>query len=144
MQHSHSRHQKTISNLLRINLKGMLRFGNGWLLTNLWQNFGVLPEKGYFFAMFSKYWWFQTKRFTRLLEFILNVMNKTQERIFFFFTIYPNCTILYIGFKHKSYRMSPHVCSILTHCAVFERYDGERHLLSQYTTVYANIFANLA
>ena len=29
MQHSHSRHQKTTSNLLRIHLKCKLRFGNG-------------------------------------------------------------------------------------------------------------------
>ena len=32
MQHSHSRHQKTTSNLLRINLKGKLRFINEWPL----------------------------------------------------------------------------------------------------------------
>ena len=32
VQHSHSRHQKTTSNLLRINLKGKLRFNNSWPL----------------------------------------------------------------------------------------------------------------
>ena len=30
VQHSHSRHQKTTSNLLRINLKGILKFNDIW------------------------------------------------------------------------------------------------------------------
>ena len=32
VKHSHSRHQKTISNLLRINLKGILQFNETWPL----------------------------------------------------------------------------------------------------------------
>ena len=41
VQHSHSRHQKTTSNLYRINLKGRLRVSNEWSLEgamyiNLW------------------------------------------------------------------------------------------------------------
>ena len=32
VQHSHSRHQKTTSNLLRINLKGILKFNEIWPL----------------------------------------------------------------------------------------------------------------
>ena len=41
VQHSHCRHQKTTSNLLRIHLKGKSRFINSWPLegamyVNLW------------------------------------------------------------------------------------------------------------
>ena len=42
--------------------------------------------------IFSKYWWFQAKRFTRLLEFIkLNKQNPWEK--FFIFTFYQNYTL---------------------------------------------------
>ena len=49
VQHSHSRHQKTTSNRLRINLKGILKFNEIWPLEGamyitLWWIFGGIPK----------------------------------------------------------------------------------------------------
>ena len=49
MQHSPSRHQKTTSNILRINLKAIFKFNEIWSLEGamyitLWQNFRGHPE----------------------------------------------------------------------------------------------------
>ena len=57
----------------------------------LWDNF---------YAIFSENWWFQTKRFTGLLELIQLYKQNPLEK-FFIFTIY-NVPILYIGFKRCS------------------------------------------
>ena len=47
-----------------------------------------------FLAIFSKYLWFQTKWFTRLLEFIkLDKQNPFIEIYNFFLTIYQNYTL---------------------------------------------------
>ena len=49
VQHSNSRPQKTTSNLLRINLEGILKFNEMWPLEGamyitLWQNFWGIPK----------------------------------------------------------------------------------------------------
>ena len=74
MQHSHTRHLTT-SNLLRITVKCRLRFSNEWPLEgavyiNLYGK--ILPGIPNFFVFCKlfKYWWFQTKQFTGLLEFM--------------------------------------------------------------------------
>ena len=55
-------------------------------------NFSGASQKFYFYAIFSKYSWFQTKRFTSLLELIkLYEQNPLQN--FFIFTIYLNYTL---------------------------------------------------
>ena len=48
-----------------------------------------------FFAIFSEYWWFQTKLFTGLLEFIINSIDIKQNPLqkIFIFTIYQNYTL---------------------------------------------------
>ena len=48
----------------------------------------------FYFANFSKCWWFQTKQLARLLEFI-KLYNQNPSEKFFIFTIYQNYTILY-------------------------------------------------
>ena len=72
VQHSHSRHQKTPSNLLRINSNNKLMVNKIWPLEgalyinrhNSMVRFSRASRKCNFYAIFSKYWWFQTKRFT--------------------------------------------------------------------------------
>ena len=91
VQHSHSRHQETTSNLLRIHLQGKLMFGNSSPLEGAMYIFGGIP-KMLVFAIFSKYWWFQTKQFTRLLEFIKLYKQNPLEKIFIF-TLYQNYTL---------------------------------------------------
>ena len=44
-----------------------------------------------YFAIFSKYWWFQTKQFTRLLEFIKVYKQNPLDK--FIFTMYQNFTL---------------------------------------------------
>ena len=61
VQHSHFRHQKTISNLLRIHLKGKLRFGTG------------SPLEG---AMYKNLWWiwgggWHPENYKTLLQLVL-------------------------------------------------------------------------
>ena len=88
MQHSHSRHQKTTSNLLRINLKGKLRFSNGWPLEgamyiNLWSNFLGHPEMLVFCNFFQNIGVRQfVKRYTQ-----------TPLQYFLIFTVYQNYTL---------------------------------------------------
>ena len=90
VQNSHSRHQKTTSNLLRINLKGILKFNEIWPLEGaiyitLWQNFS--------FMQFSqKIDGFRQKIFTGLLEPI-QLCKQTPLDKFFIFTIYQNYTL---------------------------------------------------
>ena len=55
----------------------------------------------FFFSICSKYWWFQIKRFTRLLEFIKLYILKIEK--FSIFTIYQ----LYIGFNFFSLIFPP-------------------------------------
>ena len=100
MQLSHSRHQKTTSNLRRIHLKGKSRFGNGSPLEgamyiNLWSNIWGHPEYDVV-AILSKYGWFQTKRFTRILQFTKLHKQNPLVREFFYFRYLPK---LHIGFK---------------------------------------------
>ena len=63
VQHSHSRHQKTTSNFLRINLKGILKFNEIWPLEGatcmyiifFMVEFSGTPRKCLFYAIFSEY-----------------------------------------------------------------------------------------
>ena len=59
VKHSHSRHQKITSNLLRINLKGILKFNKIWPLEGamyipLWENFRGHPENVSFMQFSQK------------------------------------------------------------------------------------------
>ena len=114
VQYSHSRHQKTTSHLLRINLKGILKLNEIWPLEGamyitLWDikvkwnvttrgsyvhNYGIIfrDAKFLFYAVFSENWWFPTKRFTGLLELIQLYKQYPLEK-FFIFTIYQNYTL---------------------------------------------------
>ena len=83
MQHSHSKQQKTKSYLLRIHLKGKLRFDNGSpidgaMYINLYGKiFGGITANDHFLWFFSKYWWSQTKRFTMALRIHKTLIKKT-------------------------------------------------------------------
>ena len=100
VQHSHSRYRITTSNMsnrLRINLKCTYSCSNGRPLEgamyiNLsWKNSRGASrkwkKKKKIISNFSKYPWFQTKQFTRLLEFIKLYKQNPLEIFFFFFTI---------------------------------------------------------
>ena len=52
------------------------------------------PENVKFYAIFSEYWWFQTKRFTGLLELV-----QLYKQNLFFFIHFHHLLKLYIGFK---------------------------------------------
>ena len=54
--------------------------------------FGGHPENVSFYAIFSENWWFQTKRFTGLLELVQLFKQNPLEK-FFIFTIYQNYTL---------------------------------------------------
>ena len=91
MQHSHSRHQKTTLNLLRISLKGKLRFNNAWPIEGAvyitMVKFQGHSENVCFMQLSQNMW----KQFTRLLELLkLYKQNPLED-----FSFYPN----YIGFK---------------------------------------------
>ena len=99
VQHSHSRHQKTTSNLLGIHLKDKLRCSNG--TPTRWRyehkpivKFSGASPKYCFLLQFSQNidQWFQTKQFTRLLEFIMLYKQNLLDTIFIF-TIYQNNTL---------------------------------------------------
>ena len=92
VQHSYSRHQKTTSNLRRVNLKGILKFNEIWPLEGAMVGFSGASRKFNFFAIFSENLWFQTIRFTRLLEVIQLYEQKRLEK-FLIFTIYQNYTL---------------------------------------------------
>ena len=86
VQHSHSRQQETTSNLLRIYLNCKLRFNNSWPLEGamnitLWWNVRGHPENVWFYAIFSNYWWFQTKWFTGLLKLNVQLYKKQPIRV---------------------------------------------------------------
>ena len=84
-QHSHSRHQKTISNLHRIISQGRLRVSNKKSLEGaLYMYINLPPPSPFFSSNFSEYWWFQTKQFTRLLEFIKLYKTKPTGNFFHF------------------------------------------------------------
>ena len=98
VQHAHSSHQKTTSNLLRINLIGTLKFNEIWplegavyitllYLCNSMVEISGAYRKFKFYAIFSENLWFQTKRFTGLLELIQLYKRNTLEK-FLIFTIY--------------------------------------------------------
>ena len=97
VQHSHSRHHKTTSNLLRIDLKGILKFNEilpleGAMYITLYSRiFGGIP-KMVVLCNFCRNWRFQTNIFTGLLELIQLYKQNPLEK-FFIFTIYQNYTL---------------------------------------------------
>ena len=110
VQQSHSRCQKTTSNLLGITLKGRLRVSNeqsseGAMYINIcWNSWGI-PRNYFFSQNFSIYWWFQTKLFTRLLEFIKLCKQTPLEFFTFIFPLFSK-TILWLYttiFVHQKY-----------------------------------------
>ena len=60
-------------------------------------------QKWYFFVFFSKYWWFQTKWFSRVLEFMKLYKQNPLEKILIFNYNLPK---LYIGLKLQIMQMS--------------------------------------
>ena len=61
---------------------------------------GALAEKAFVcfcFSKFSKYWWFQTKQFTRLLEVMILYKQNRDFFINFFFFFFYFLTKLYFG-----------------------------------------------
>ena len=54
--------------------------------------FGGIPKMLFLDAFFSENWWFQTKRFTGLLELIKLYKQNPLDK-FFIFTIYQNYTL---------------------------------------------------
>ena len=96
VQHFHSRHQKTTSNLLTTHLKGKLMFGNAsslyrrsYVYIKAMVTFSGASWKKVYFSLFSKCWWFETKQFTGLVEFIKLYEQNPSEKPFIF-TIYQN------------------------------------------------------
>ena len=66
VQQSHSRHQKTTSNFLRINLKGILKFNEIWsiegaMYITLWYNFRGLPKNVSFMQFSQEIYGFRQK-----------------------------------------------------------------------------------
>ena len=98
--HSHSRQQKTTSNLLRINLRGILKFNEIWpqegaLYITLWQKFGGHPKNFSFMQFCQKIDGFR-QRFTGLLE-LLQLYKQNPLEKFLIFTIYQNYTLAFMN-----------------------------------------------
>ena len=107
MQHSHSRHQKTNSNLLRINFKTQTEVQQLTATRRSYVHkpivkFSGASPKCLLFANFSKYLWFKTKQFTGLLEFVKLYKQNSLKKLFLLHYL-PK---LYIGFKLKQ-RLKP-------------------------------------
>ena len=104
MQHSHSRHQKTTSNLLRISLKDILKFNEIWPLEGamyitLWQNFRGHPKSVSFMQFSQKIDGFRQKDSQGFLEPIQLYKQNPLEK-FFIFTIYQNYTLALMSQAH--------------------------------------------
>ena len=110
VQHSHSRHQKITSTLLRITFKDRPRVSNersleGALYTNLWIQFSVHGTENFSFCKFLKILMVSEKTVNRAFrihktlltkpigEFFFSLLSKS---FFFFFLYLPN---LYFGFN---------------------------------------------
>ena len=87
VQHSQSRHQETTSNLLRINLKGILKFNKIWPLEVSYTCTKILV-----LCNFCRKLMVSDKRFTGLLE-LIQLYKQTPLEKFFIFIIYPNYTL---------------------------------------------------
>ena len=77
------RHQKTTSNIhntfkRQIKVQQWFTTGGSYVHKPMIKFSGASP-KCYLFAIFSKYWWFQTKRSIRLLEFIKLYKNPLEN-----------------------------------------------------------------
>ena len=99
VQHSHSRHQKTTPNLLRINLKGKLSFNHSWSnrgsYVQNWKLYGKNfrgNPKNVSFTQFSQNidGFRQNDSQPWLLELVLKSINKTQLEKIVIVTIYQN------------------------------------------------------
>ena len=64
----------------------------GSYVHNSMVEFSGASQKCYFYAVSSQYWWFQTKRFTGLLE-LIQLYKQNQLENFLIFTIYQNYTL---------------------------------------------------
>ena len=103
VQHSLSRHQKTTSNLLRINLKGKLKFNHSWPLEGamyitLWKNFRGHP-KNVSFVHFLKILMVSDKTIHKAFRTHTNVQLCKQNPLekICIFTIYQNYTMALMG-----------------------------------------------
>ena len=95
VQHSHPRHQKTTSNLKR-HIQWNMATRGSYVHNSMGRIFGGIPKM---YAIFSENWWFQTKRFTGLLELIqLYKQNPLENCSSSPLTQTPK---LYIGFKEQ-------------------------------------------
>ena len=65
----------------------------GSYVHNSMVRFSGASRKCYFYAIFSKYWWFQTKWFIGLLELVQLYKQNSLEKIFTF-TIYQNYKVM--------------------------------------------------
>ena len=81
----------------------------GSYVHNFMVEFSGASRKCEFYAIFSENWWFQTKRFTGLLE-LIKIYKQNPPEKFFIFTIYPNYALALntvIGMpKSKSYKIN--------------------------------------
>ena len=101
MQHSHSTHQKIISNLLRITLKGRLRVSNEQSLEGaIYVNKPMVLLLPFWGQISQNVDGFRQKQFTRLIEFIKFYKQNPLE--IFFFTVDQYDTLALI-FVHKCY-----------------------------------------
>ena len=89
VQHSHSRHQKTTSDLLKLNLRGTFRFSNERPLSRwsyvhepIYMIRKLSGHPDFFFKRKKKNEWFQIF-FTRLLEFIKLYKQNPLENFYF-------------------------------------------------------------
>ena len=99
VQYSQSRHQKTTSHLLRINLKSVLKLNGIWPLEGAMyighssmEEFSGASQKLVVYSFLRKFKWFQTNRFTGLLE-LIQLYKQDQLEKYFIFTIYHNYTL---------------------------------------------------
>ena len=91
--------------------------------------FSGASRKCTFCAIFSKYRWFQTKWFTRLVEFIKLCKQNPLEN-FFIFTIYQNYTLALNHFFSTTLNKKP----LITPCTLYDFWQEGQNLslVSQY------------
>ena len=104
VQHSYSRHQKTTSNLLRINLKGILKFNEIWPLegaihTELYGRiFRGHPQFFFFLCNFLRKLMVSDNNIHRAFRtHEYNSIKQKRLEKFFIFTIYQNYTLALIS-----------------------------------------------
>ena len=102
VQHSHSRHQKTTSNLLRINLKCILKCNEIWPLEGamyitLWYRiFGGIPKMLVLYNFLRKLMVSDKKIHRAFRTRTCQIYKQNPLENFFIFTIYQNYTLVLI------------------------------------------------